>query len=148
MRGMSVDESVPDCMWSCTIIKGSIVSTPNQKSVLVADDEDDLRMLLDHVVTGAGYQVTTAEDGQDAITKIQAATFDLALLDIQMPNASGIEVLKYLREHSPSTKAIMLTGYADLKYAMEAREFGAMDFISKPYKLEDIVKTLERAFAE
>jgi DNA-binding NtrC family response regulator len=124
------------------------VNASNRKSVLVVDDEVDLRTLLDHVVTGAGYQVTTAEDGQDAITKLQAATFDLALLDIQMPNASGIEVLKYLREHAPSTKAIMLTGYADLKYAMEAREFGAKDFISKPYKLEDIVRTIQRVLAE
>src|SRR5215510_2233505 len=104
-------------------------------------------MLLDHVVTSAGYQVTTAEDGQDAITKIEANTFDLALLDIQMPNVSGIEVLKYLKKNSPATKAIMLTGYADLNYAMEAREFGAKDFISKPYKLEDIIKTIEHVLA-
>ena len=124
------------------------MSTAAKAYILVVDDEDDLRMLLDHVVTSAGYHVTTAEDGQDAITKIQDTTFDLALLDIQMPNASGIDVLKYLGEHSPTTKAIMLTGYADLKYAMEAREYGARDFISKPYKLEDIVKTIERVLAE
>ena len=124
------------------------MSTTAKARILVVDDEDDLRMLLDHVVSSAGYHVTTAEDGQDAILKIQNNTFDLALLDIQMPNASGIEVLKYLKKNAPTTKAIMLTGYADLKYAMEAREYGARDFISKPYKLEDIMKTIETVLAE
>ena len=124
------------------------MTTATKAYILVVDDEDDLRTLLNDVVTGAGYHVTTAEDGQDAIEKIQDTTFDLALLDIQMPNASGIEVLKYLGEHSPTTKAIMLTGYADLKYAMEAREYGAREFLSKPFKLEEIVRTIERVLAE
>jgi len=124
------------------------VSTTPKARILVVDDEDDLRMLLDHVVSSAGYDVTTATDGQDAISKIQNNTFDLALLDIQMPHANGIEVLKYIRSNSPTTKAVMLTGYAELKYAMEAREYGAKDFISKPYKLEEIIKTIEHVLAE
>ncbi|HTK81161.1 MAG TPA: response regulator [Bacteroidota bacterium] len=123
------------------------MGTEAKARILVVDDEDDLRMLLEHVVTSAGYAVTTAEDGQDAIAKIQNNTFDLALLDIQMPNASGIEVLKFIRTNAPATKAIMLTGYADLNYAMEARQFGAKDFISKPYKLEDIIRTIENVLA-
>lgn len=123
------------------------MGTEAKARILVVDDEDDLRMLLEHVVTSAGYTVTTAEDGQDAIAKIQKDTFDLALLDIQMPNASGIEVLKFIRTNAPATKAIMLTGYADLNYAMEARQFGAKDFISKPYKLEDIIRTIENVLA-
>ncbi len=124
------------------------MSTTPKARILVVDDEDDLRMLLDHVVSSAGYDVTTATDGQDAISKIQNNTFDLALLDIQMPHANGIEVLKYIRSNSPTTKAVMLTGYAELKYAMEAREYGAKDFISKPYKLEEIIKTIEHVLAE
>ena len=123
------------------------MGTEAKARILVVDDEDDLRMLLEHVVTSAGYTVTTAEDGQDAITKIQKDTYDLALLDIQMPNASGIDVLKFIRTNAPATKAIMLTGYADLNYAMEARQFGAKDFISKPYKLEDIIRTIENVLA-
>ena len=124
------------------------MSTTVKARILVVDDEDDLRMLLDHVVSSAGYQVTTAMDGEEAISKIQNNTFDVALLDIQMPNANGIEVLKYLHKNSPKTKAIMLTGYADLKYAIEAREYGAKDFINKPYKLEDVIKTIEYVLAE
>ena len=65
-----------------------------------------------------------------------------------MPNINGIQVLKYIKEHSPQTKAVMLTGYADLKHAMEAKEFGARDFIGKPYKLEDVLSTIEHILAE
>jgi DNA-binding NtrC family response regulator len=116
--------------------------------ILIVDDEDDLRTLLGHVLTGAGYEIVTAQDGDQAIQAIKGQRFDLALLDIQMPNVNGIQVLKYIKEHSPSTRAIMLTGYADLKHAMEAREFGARDFIGKPYKLEDILATVARVLKE
>ena len=124
------------------------MSTIPKARILVVDDEDDLRMLLDHVVSNAGYHVITATDGEEAISKIQNETFDVALLDIQMPNASGIEVLKYIQKNSPKTKAVMLTGYADLKFAMEAREYGAKDFINKPYMLDEIVEIIERVLAE
>lgn len=115
--------------------------------ILIADDEDDLRMLLEHVVTGAGYDVTTAADGEEAISMLGKNTYNVVLLDIQMPNTSGIEVLKYIQKNTPSTKTIILTGYADLKHAMEAREFGAQDFISKPYKVEEVMMTIRRLLA-
>lgn len=119
-----------------------------KKRILIVDDEHDLRNLLSQVVSGAGYDVTLAEDGAEAINILESHRFDLALLDIQMPNANGIEVLKFIRKNSPSTRAVMLTGYADLKHAMEAREYGASDFISKPYKLEDILGTIQRVLTE
>jgi DNA-binding NtrC family response regulator len=116
--------------------------------ILIVDDETDLRTLLRHILTAQGYQITDAEDGEEAIELIKKQKFDIALLDIQMPNINGIQVLKYIKEHSPQTKAVMLTGYADLKHAMEAKEFGARDFIGKPYKLEDVLSTIEHILAE
>lgn len=116
--------------------------------ILIVDDEADLRTLLRHILTAQGYQITDAEDGEEAIELIKRQKFDIALLDIQMPNINGIQVLKYIKEHSPQTKAVMLTGYADLKHAMEAKEFGARDFIGKPYKLEDVLSTIEHILAE
>ena len=115
--------------------------------ILIVDDEDDLRKLLDHVVSTAGYQVVTASDGEEAIAQLSQSDFDVALLDIQMPNKTGIDVLKYIQQNAKPTRPIVLTGYADLKNAMEAKEFGAVDFISKPYKLEDILATIERVLA-
>jgi DNA-binding NtrC family response regulator len=125
-----------------------ITVNTNDRHILIVDDEEDLRTLLGHVLTSAGYQIDTAADGETALKLLQKQKFDLALLDIQMPNLNGIQVLKYLHQHLPSTKAIMLTGYADLKHAMEAKEFGARDFIGKPYKLEDILSTVERVLGE
>jgi len=120
------------------------VALKNKAKILVVDDEEDLRRLLSDIVTKAGYEVANASDGDEAIGLVKKTAFDVALLDIQMPNKSGIEVLKYIQENSAKTKSIILTGYADLKHAMEAREFGAQDFISKPYKLEDVLATIER----
>lgn len=116
--------------------------------ILIVDDEDDLRNLLSHVLSTHGYEIQSASNGEEAISKLKQQTFDLALLDIQMPKMSGIQVLQFIKEHASTTKAIMLTGYADLKNAMEAREFGAREFISKPYKLEDVVSTIQHVLNE
>ncbi|HUN66593.1 MAG TPA: response regulator [Bacteroidota bacterium] len=116
--------------------------------LLVVDDEDDLRDLLTQVLTKTGYEIKTASDGEEAIRILKTNEFDVALLDIQMPKVTGLQVLKHINQHAPHTKAIMLTGYADLKNAMEAREFGARDFISKPYRLDDVLSTIERVLKE
>lgn len=123
------------------------MAVKSKARVLVVDDEEDLRRLLSDIVTKAGYEVMSASDGEEAIGLVKQSRYDVALLDIQMPNMSGIEVLRYLQKNSKNTKSIILTGYADLKHAMEAREFGAQDFISKPYKLEDVLATIERVLA-
>lgn len=116
--------------------------------VLVVDDEDDLRVLLSQQINIAGYDVSSAADGEEAINIIKKNSFDVVLLDINMPKVNGIEVLKFIHKNYPSIKAVMLTGFADLKHAMEAREFGARDFIGKPYKLEDIMSTIDRLVKE
>jgi DNA-binding NtrC family response regulator len=116
--------------------------------LLVVDDEEDLRTLLGDVLLTQGYEIESAEDGEQAIDMLKRDAFDITLLDIQMPNVNGIQVLKYIKEHSLHTRAIVLTGYADLKHAMEAKEFGAKDFIGKPYKLHDVLTTIERVLVE
>jgi DNA-binding NtrC family response regulator len=126
----------------------TVNANAKNRHILIVDDEEDLRTLLGHVLSTAGYRIDTAADGESALKLLQKEKFDLALLDIQMPNLNGIQVLKYLHQHLPGIKAIMLTGYADLKHAMEAKEFGARDFIGKPYKLEDILSTVERVLGE
>lgn len=120
------------------------MGTDQKTRILIVDDESDLRNLLNHVLTQAGYEVMEAPDGEAALNILRKEKFDIAFLDIQMPNVNGIQVLKHIQKNSPSTKAIMLTGYANLKNAMEAKEFGATDFIGKPYKIEDILSTVQR----
>ena len=116
-----------------------------KRCLLVVDDEDDLRSLLSQFLNAEGYDTVTASDGAEAIQILEKQTFDAALLDILMPNQNGITVLKHITKNYPSTKSIILTGHADLHRATEARQNGAMDFITKPYKIETVLAALERA---
>jgi len=120
---------------------------PQKNKILVVDDEEALRTVLCAELEGEGYQVTSAVDGQDAINILGKNGFDLILLDIKMPNVDGFEVLKFVKEHWPKTKVVMLTGFADLKNAIESKKLGAEDFISKPYDLVDLLTTVERVLA-
>ena len=115
-----------------------------KNSILVVDDEDALRTVLSSELESEGYVVATAGDGDEAITVLQGKSFDLVLLDIKMPRVDGFEVLRFIKEHHPATKVIMLTGFADLKNAIESKKLGAEDFVSKPYDLVDLLTTIER----
>ena len=115
-----------------------------KNKILVVDDEEALRTVLSAELEGEGYQVTTAADGREAINVLTTSGFDLILLDIKMPNVDGFEVLKFVKEKHPKTKVIMLTGFADLKNAIESKKLGAEDFVSKPYDLVDLLTTVER----
>ena len=119
-----------------------------KRKVLVVDDEDALRTVLSGELTSEGYDVGTAADGDDAISTLQKQAFDLVLLDIKMPRMHGFEVLKFVKEKHPETKVVMLTGFADLKNAIESKKLGAEDFVSKPYDLVDLLTTIERVLSE
>lgn len=117
---------------------------PAKNRILVVDDEEALRTILGSELEGEGYAVQMAGDGDEAIKILEKDTFDLILLDIKMPTVDGFEVLKFVKQHQPATKVIMLTGFADLKNAIESKKLGAEDFVSKPYDLVDLLTTVER----
>jgi CheY-like chemotaxis protein len=116
-------------------------------NILVVDDEDALRTVLSSELQSEGYSVVSAADGDEAISILQQKSFDLVLLDIKMPRVDGFEVLRFLKERYPKTKVIMLTGFADLKNAIESKKLGAEDFVSKPYDLVDLLTTIERVLS-
>jgi DNA-binding NtrC family response regulator len=117
-------------------------------SILVVDDEDGLRTLVASELTRIGYKVEAASDGDLAIGHLRRGKFDIAILDIKMPKVDGIEVLKFIHSNCPATKAIMLTGFADLSYAMECKRYGAVDFIGKPFSFQDLLSTIETTLKE
>jgi DNA-binding NtrC family response regulator len=119
-----------------------------KSSILVVDDEDALRTVLGGELVSEGYEVRTAADGDEAISELEKSTFDLVLLDIKMPRLNGFEVLKFIKEKHEKTKVVMLTGFADLKNAIESKKLGADDFVSKPYDLVDLLTTIERVLSE
>ena len=120
----------------------------DKSRILVVDDEDPLRTILSSELVSVGYEVSSASDGEEAISMVQNKKFDLVLLDIKMPKVDGFEVLKFIKKGFPGIKVIMLTGFADLKNAIEAKKNGAEDFVSKPYDLVDLLTTIERVLSE
>jgi DNA-binding NtrC family response regulator len=120
----------------------------NKRNILVVDDEEALRTVLSSELINAGYEIATAADGDEAISTVQNKKFDLVLLDIKMPKVDGFEVLRFIKKNSPTIKVIMLTGFADLKNAIESKKHGAEDFVSKPYDLVDLLTTIERVLSE
>jgi len=119
----------------------------HQHRILVADDEETIRAILKDELEEEGYAITTAVDGEDAIRLLRQDKFDLVLADIKMPRADGFEVLRTVKAEQPSVRVIMLTGFADLKNAIESKRLGADDFVSKPYDIVDLVTTIERVLS-
>ena len=115
-------------------------------NLLIVDDEEPLRVLLEsELAESEEFEVDLASDGGQAINKIQAKVYDVILLDIRMPRVSGIEVLKFIQEYSPTTQVIILTNYADVKTAIETIKMGAYDFLAKPYDIDELFNTIHRA---
>lgn len=119
---------------------------PKKYRLLVVDDEDSITFLLQTEFEElTDYEVDVAQNGTEAINLIQSNLYDVVLLDIKMPRVGGIEVLKFLKEHSPTTQVIMLTNVVDIKTAFETVKLGAYDFISKPYETQQLLATVQRA---
>ncbi|MGO9480319.1 MAG: response regulator [Candidatus Kryptoniota bacterium] len=121
--------------------------------VLVVDDEESLRFLLSSELEAEAFEVQSAGDGEEAIEIVRKEIeenkkFDVVLLDIKMPKVDGWEVLRFVKGNSPETKVIMLTAYADVKNAIESLRLGASDFVSKPYDLDDILTSINRALGK
>ncbi len=119
--------------------------TEEQVRVLVVDDEEGVRNLLQRILEGVGYQVTTAANGKEALYKVSLGETELVLLDIKMPEMSGIEVLSKLTADSPDICAIMVTSVAETETAVEAMKLGAYDYILKPFDQDDVVQKVLKA---
>jgi len=111
-------------------------------TVLIADDEDGLRSTIAAWLNDEGFAVDEAPDGKEAIRKVQVKDFDIALLDIKMPGANGLEVLRYIRKNSGSTEVVMMTGMSDVTMAVEAMKLGAREYLTKPLDMDQLVPQL------
>ena len=114
-------------------------------SILVADDEKSLRDFLVIMLEEEGYQVVTAPSVEKAIKLIRENNFDLILTDIRMGRSNGIDVLDAARNALPDTPVVMMTAYASAETAVIAMKKGAYDYISKPFKIEDIQRIVKNA---
>ncbi len=115
------------------------------KRVLVVDDEENFRHMLSVILIKEGYEVETASNGQEALQKVIASPFDQVLCDIRMPRMDGIEFLKEMRKTGTEAITIMMSAYGTVDIAIEAMKLGAYDYISKPFKPDEIILTLRKA---
>ena len=116
------------------------------KNILVVDDEIEMRIALETTLKREGHHITLAENGKQALEKLNEDSFDLVLTDVKMPKMNGVELLKALKKKSPKTVAIMMTAYGDIDNAVETIKAGAFDYLLKPFSAEILVATVNRAF--
>jgi DNA-binding response OmpR family regulator len=106
--------------------------------ILIVDDDKKALELLHQLLSKDGREISTAEDGLEAIKVLKEKDFDLIITDFKMPGATGIEVLKTARKVNPKVLVIIITGFATLNTALEAIEAGAYSYLTKPFKLDEI----------
>src|SRR5919206_564228 len=116
-----------------------------RKSILVVDDEKSQREILEMILSGEGYDVTTAASGEAALKFAKERRFDLALTDLKMTGMDGIELLQHLLAYDSSIIVILLTAHGSIESAKEALRRGAFDYLEKPYDKAALLETINRA---
>ncbi len=115
------------------------------RRILVVDDEEPMRHILSHLLTAAGYDVRAAPSAHSALSEIDASEPDLVLTDVRMPGMTGIELLARIRQRYPDIMVIVMSAYGTLETAIEAVKAGAYDYISKPFRPDEVVLVLRKA---
>jgi DNA-binding NtrC family response regulator len=111
--------------------------------ILVIDDDEDIRKVLSEILKDNGYNADSAETGGEALRKAEKKFYNLALIDIRLPDIEGIELLTKIRETKPKMRKIIITGYPTLKNAVEALNKGADAYIMKPLDMDKVLATIK-----
>lgn len=113
--------------------------------ILVVDDDEVTRKLLHEILAKEGYVVTQAESGEQAVKKLKTERFPIVLSDIRMLELDGMAVLREVKKSSPDSVVILMTGFGNMEGAIEAIQEGAFDYVSKPFKIDDLKTVVARA---
>lgn len=105
---------------------------------LIVDDEPRLRQVLTHLMRGAGFRCLEAANGEEAMDRLQREPVALVISDLRMPRMDGIELLRHVRTHHPDTAVVMITAVSDVEVAVSCLAQGAMDYLTKPFHLEEV----------
>lgn len=117
-------------------------------SILVVDDEAIVRESIRDWLKDAGYEVATAETGEEALDILQNHDFSVVVLDVRLPGKTGIRVLKDVKTLRPSIKSIIITAYPSVELAVEAMKLGAVDYLIKPVAPDDLEKLIQDTLAQ
>ncbi len=110
--------------------------------ILLVDDEPSILLPFNEALKAEGYEVVTASDGLSAMTLLGSRTFDVVICDVRLPRASGFEVLRKLKRASPGTHCILMTAYAEVPDAVTALKDGAVDYLAKPFDIDELLSRL------
>ncbi|RLB25070.1 MAG: hypothetical protein DRG66_08385 [Deltaproteobacteria bacterium] len=116
-----------------------------KKRILIIEDEANMRHMLEVLLGKSGYEVKIATDGQEGLDAIERERFHFILCDIKMPRMDGMAFLKSAKEKLIDTTVIMMSAYGTVDTAIEAMKLGAYDYISKPFKTDEVLLTLKKA---
>ena len=119
----------------------------DKKLVLIVDDEDDIREILAETLAGLNFEYMTASDGEEAIDCLDKHhdIIDVVICDLKMPKVSGDQVIAYGAKHYPLIPIIILTGFAQLDMALDHMRLGAFDYMTKPFRVKELLLLLKRA---
>jgi two-component system response regulator AtoC len=123
-----------------------VADTATPRSVLVVDDEADVRTLLTDLLTEEGYKVRPADTAAKAVAEIEKDLPDLVMMDVQLPDQDGIALLRQLKKEHPELEMIVMTAFGGSSTAIKAMEHGAYDYVTKPFEIDDLLATLKRVF--
>lgn len=119
----------------------------SQAKILTIDDDLDLCLLLQRFLTRKGYEVVTAHSGAAGIAAAKAQEFDLAITDFRLGDMEGSQILAHFREHHPDLPVLVMTGYSDIRTAVNVMKQGALDYITKPIVPDEILLSIQRALS-
>ena len=115
------------------------------KRILIIDDEKNMRHMLTALLTESGFSVDSAADGAEALQKIEETSYNFVFCDIRMPNMDGMAFLRAAADRLENMNVIMMSAYGGIDTAVEAMKLGAYDYISKPFKTDEVLLTLKKA---
>lgn len=116
--------------------------------ILVVDDNPQVCQRLSEMLKEEGYDVMSMESGEEAVKCLQEENFELAIVDLMMPGMDGIDLLKWVKKVKPETQIIMITAFATVENAVEGMKKGASDYITKPFKLNEVQVAVKKALEE
>ncbi|MCQ5362934.1 MAG: response regulator [Candidatus Methanomethylicia archaeon] len=119
-----------------------------EKRILIVDDDEDIVESLSTLLSNAGYVVDVALNGEEAIKKSKEKVYNVALIDVVLPDMTGIDLLTKLEERKPATRKIIITGYASLDNAVKALNLGADAYLIKPVDPEELISTVKKQIEE
>lgn len=119
-----------------------------RKKVLVLDDEPIVCERLRPALEKIGFYVEAYTDGQQVVDRVMEESFDVLVTDLKMQKPDGLEVMDFVRRHSPGTKVIIITGFATVDTAVQTLKSGAVDFIAKPFKIRNLCDLIVKLTSE